>query len=102
MSTDAKKPSPKSEEKQVIQVLARPDVQKGVYSNLALIHHTKNEFIVDFLLQFGGEAQLVSRIILSPEHVKAFEQALKDNIQKYEGQFQERHNKPRKVSSRKS
>ena len=41
---------PKTEEiKSEVQVFATHEVQKGVYSNLALIHHTENEFIFDFI-----------------------------------------------------
>jgi hypothetical protein len=71
----------------MIPIITGPDVQKGRYSNVALIHHTENEFILDFLLQFAGEAQLVSRVILSPAHVRALKKALEDNLKKYEATF---------------
>ena len=48
------------------------DVAQGRYANLALIAHTKNEFILDFaLLQPQGGALVVSRILTSPQHAKA-------------------------------
>jgi hypothetical protein len=71
----------------MIPIITGPDVQKGRYSNVALIHHTENEFILDFLLQFAGEAQLVSRVILSPAHARALKKALEDNLKKYEATF---------------
>ena len=61
----------------------------GQYSNLAAIRHTKEEFIFDFAFIFpdGPKGKLVSRIILSPPHVKRFIEALQSNLKKYEGDF---------------
>lgn len=87
MNKQLKKVEEKKDQKQPINILVNPDVQKGVYSNVALIHHTKNEFIMDFLLQFGGEAQLVSRLIVSPDHMKALQKAINRNIEKYENEY---------------
>lgn len=64
-------------------ILANPEIQKGVYSNIAMIHHTENEFIIDFIMKFGYEGQLVSRVILSPEHIVALSKAITDNIEKF-------------------
>jgi len=77
-----------------MQVAADPEIRKGVYSNLAIISHQKEEFIVDFLLldprtqtPKGGQAILVSRVILSPGHMKRLYQAIGENIEKYERNF---------------
>jgi len=72
------------EQTKPIEILASPDVQKGVYSNIAVIHHTEQEFVIDFMLRLGSEGQLVSRVILSPSHMKAFSKAVLDNIKKFE------------------
>lgn len=64
--------------------VANFDITKGVYSNLALIHHTDNEFALDFFLQLAGRTQLVSRVILSPDHIKRLNKALEENIKKFE------------------
>jgi hypothetical protein len=69
------------------RITASPDAAKGVYSNIALIQHTRNEFIIDFLLRLTGEAQLVSRVILSPQHVAALLKALALNKKKFEDMF---------------
>jgi len=69
------------------RIVAQPEVAKGVYSNLAIIQHTRNEFVIDFLLKLTAEGQLVSRIILSPQHAIALLNALKINIDKYEDYF---------------
>jgi hypothetical protein len=93
MTDETKDPASKSQGKNVIPILSSPDIQKGVYSNVALIHHTENEFILDFLMQVGGEAQLVSRVILSPPHCRLLKKALEDNLDKYEQQFGEKRTK---------
>jgi len=64
------------------------ETAKGQYSNLAVFSHTPNEFFLDFaLMQPQGMAQVVSRIITSPQHAKALMQSLADNIRKYEAQY---------------
>ncbi|APD09657.1 MULTISPECIES: DUF3467 domain-containing protein [Thermus] len=64
------------------------DTALGRYTNLALIAHTKNEFILDFaLLQPQGGAMVVSRIITSPGHAKALLRSLAENVARYEETF---------------
>lgn len=78
----------KNEEiRQEVQVSATHEVQKGVYSNLTLIRHTENEFIFDFIMKFGSETQLVSRVIISPNHMKALIDASTENFKKFEEKF---------------
>ena len=66
-----------------------PEAAGGTYSNLAVISHSKTEFIIDFAAIFPGFSgpQVRSRIIMAPEHCKRLLGALADNISKYEGQF---------------
>ena len=59
------------------------NVFKGVYSNFALIKHTKREFIIDFVFQEGEQAELISRIIMGPEQTKDFQNALNRNIESF-------------------
>jgi len=60
----------------------------GRYANVAVIAHTKDEFIIDFALAYPGQAPLVgSRVITSPSHAKAFLRSLEDNLRKYEQRF---------------
>ena len=87
MNKKIKKNGIRKETKQPMNILVNLEAQKGVYSNVALIHHTKNEFIMDFLLQLGGEAQLVSRVILSPVHMAALQKAINQNIEKYKNEY---------------
>lgn len=62
------------------------DIAEGEYSNLAIITHSNQEFILDFVRMAPGtpKAKVKSRIILTPQHAKRFMRALADNVRKYE------------------
>ena len=77
-----------NEQKQ-ISIDLKPEVAKGNYSNLAIISHSHSEFIIDFAEMLPGlpKPEIVSRIVMNPEHAKRLLNALSDNISKYEGQF---------------
>lgn len=79
------------------------EVAKGVYSNLALIAHGPTEFIMDYAAMLPGmpKANVVSRVIMAPEHAKRLMLALQENIMKYEqqyGQIQISGQKPRTIA----
>lgn len=95
MDKQTKKPEKKKDEPKEFQIIAHPDIRKGVYSNVALIRHTENEFLVDFLLHFRSETQLVSRVILSPNHMRALRKAIDNNLKKYEESYS-KNNKDKK------
>ena len=66
----------------------------GVYSNLMMISHRKEEFILDFLFvqpqrtpQGQAIANLRARVITSPEHMKRILKAMEENISRYEQAF---------------
>lgn len=60
---------------------------KGVYSNLARVTFTKNEFVFGFVFNVDSEAHLVSRVIVSPQHMKKLSEVIEDSIREYEKQF---------------
>lgn len=72
-----------------ISLELKPEVAKGHYSNLAIISHSRSEFIIDFATTLPGlpKPEIGSRIIMTPEHAKRLMNALFDNISKYEAQF---------------
>lgn len=72
-----------------IQINLSAEVAEGIYSNLAIIAHSSSEFVVDFVRTMPGvkQANVKSRIILTPEHAKKLLFALQENIGKYEKQF---------------
>jgi hypothetical protein len=77
-----------------MQITADNDTRRGNYSNLALISHRKEEFVVDFMFidpqtqtDKSDQAILASRVILNPGHMKRLYQAIGENIQRYEKNF---------------
>lgn len=72
-----------------INIEVKADVATGKYSNLAIISHSHSEFVLDFAAVLPGmpKAEVVSRILMNPEHAKRLLAALNDNISKYEAQF---------------
>ena len=56
----------------------------GKYANMMQVTHTPEEFILDFISGFPPAGELVSRLIVSPRHMKRIVRALMDNINKYE------------------
>jgi hypothetical protein len=67
------------------------EVAQGIYSNLAVINHSSSEFIIDYIRVMPGvpQADVKSRVILTPEHAKRLMNALQDNIKKYEEAYGE-------------
>lgn len=78
-------------EEKNIDIELRPEIAAGVYSNLAIITHSSNEFIMDFVQMMPGlpKPRVNSRVLMTPENTKRLLRALMDNIQKYESQFGE-------------
>ncbi len=69
---------------QEIKVNFPPDLQGGVYSNNMVVAHTKEEFILDFIMVAPPAGAVTARVIVSPGHMKRILVALQDNISKYE------------------
>lgn len=66
-------------------------VAEGVYSNLVMISHSPEEFIMDFIRVMPGvpKARVKSRIIVTPQHAKRLLGALAENIERYEQAYGE-------------
>ncbi|HNC72874.1 MAG TPA: DUF3467 domain-containing protein, partial [Chitinophagales bacterium] len=62
------------------------DIADGEYANLAIITHSNQEFVVDFVRLTPGvpKAKVKSRIILTPQHAKRLMMALGENVRKFE------------------
>ena len=67
-----------------IQVTLPEHLRSGSYSNNMIVSHSKEEFILDFLMVAPPTGTVISRIILSPGHIKRVVAALQENIAKYE------------------
>ena len=75
---------PPPPQQQQIQVQLDPKVGEGIYSNLA-------EFFIDFARYLPGlpKAVVQARIVMTPAHTKQLFNALKENIERFEGNFGE-------------
>ena len=72
---------------QEIQINFPPDKQGGVYANNMVVAHSKEEFILDFMLVAPPNGVVNARIIMSPGHVKRVIAALAQNLKHYEEKF---------------
>jgi hypothetical protein len=72
-----------------IQIDVDDTTAQGSYSNLVLINHNENEFVLDFayLQPSAPRARVRARIISSPRHTKRLLRALEHNLRRYEERF---------------
>ena len=79
------------DKKNELQIELTPEVATGLYSNLAVISHSANEFFLDYISVAPNmpKAKVQARIIMSPENAKNLLFALRDNVAKYEATFGE-------------
>lgn len=59
------------------------------YANIAIISHSPEEVVLDFAQTLPGkeEAQVVSRVVMTPRNAKMLLKALENNIKTYEENF---------------
>jgi len=74
-------------EKKEMKIRIPEGLQAGVYANNTLVSHTREEFILDFMMAAPPTGTVVSRVILSPGHLKRFINTLQTNLQKHEQAF---------------
>jgi hypothetical protein len=74
-------------QQQEVKVNFAQELQGGVYSNNMVVSHTKEEFIMDFMMIVPPVGTVTSRVILSPGHMKRMISALQTNVKQYEATF---------------
>jgi hypothetical protein len=72
-----------------IQVKFPDHLQGGAYANNMVVSHTKEEFVMDFLMVAPPAGSVTARVIVSPGHMKRILAALQENVSKYEDVFGE-------------
>jgi hypothetical protein len=72
---------------QEIQITTGDEMSRGRYSNNMAVSHSSEEFIIEWLLNSPSGTHLVSRIIVSPGHLKRIIEALSENLARYESRF---------------
>lgn len=75
------------EQPQQIQIQLSEKVARGRYANLANINWSPEEFTLDFAFLHPTGGQVVSRVIMSPGHVKRLAQLLQQSVMAYEQQI---------------
>jgi hypothetical protein len=63
------------------------EMSRGRYSNTMAVAHGPEEFVIDWFLQSPNGMHLVSRVIVTPSHMKRIVQALQENLERYENSF---------------
>ncbi len=76
-------------ELQEVKVNLPESIAAGAYTNNMLVRHTREEFIMDFMVIAPPRGQVTARVITSPSHMKRIVDALVTNIEKYEEKFGE-------------
>jgi hypothetical protein len=77
----------KPENMHQIEIITGDEMSRGRYSNSMMASHSADEFILDWLLTSPNGAHLVSRVIVSPAHIKRIINVLKENLDNYEKKF---------------
>jgi hypothetical protein len=78
---------PTEQQPQQIQVNTADELSRGRFSNNILIAHNQEEFILDWMLNSPNGMHLVSRLVVTPSHMKRIVAALEDNLRRYEQTF---------------
>ncbi len=70
-----------------VQVVFPDNLKGGAYSNLMVVTHTKEEFVLDYLMVTPPVGSVTARVVISPGHMKRMISALTENLNKYEFKF---------------
>jgi len=85
MTNQPNQPNAPRRKQQQIKI-EMPANLNAVYSNIALIMHTPNEFFVNFaqILPGVNKSQIHTRVVMTPTHAKLLYKALGENIERHE------------------
>lgn len=72
---------------QQISINTIDELSRGRFSNTMFVAHSPEEFIIDWMNNSPNGMHLVSRIIVTPGHMKRILAALSDNMSRYEENF---------------
>jgi len=72
-----------------LQIKAADEVARGVFANLALMHHNEGEFIFDFVFVEPQRpvGQVVSRVVMTPRSTKRLLAGLQEIVRRFEERF---------------
>jgi hypothetical protein len=72
---------------QTLNIKIGDEEQKGRYSNLLRIAHSREEFILDFINLVPPQGVVTARVVTSPGHLKRIVRALQENLERYEAAY---------------
>lgn len=74
-----------------ISIVVKDELALGTYANFASIVHNFAEFIIDLgrIVPGREHVEVVSRVVMTPVHVKQLLRALAENVAIYERNFGE-------------
>ena len=72
---------------QTVNIKIGDEEQKGRYSNLLRIAHSREEFILDFINLVPPQGVVTARVVTSPGHLKRIVRALQENLERYESAY---------------
>ena len=78
---------PEQPAKKEIKIAFPEGLRGGAYANSMFATHTKDEFILDFVMVSPPAGTVTARVITSPGHMKRMVAALTENVKKYEAKF---------------
>jgi hypothetical protein len=78
---------PEQPAKKEVKIAFPESLRGGVYSNNMFVAHTREEFVLDFMLVTPPMGSVTARVITSPGHMKRMVAALTENLKKYEAKF---------------
>jgi hypothetical protein len=70
-----------------ITINTADEMSRGRFSNTMFVAHSPEEFVIDWMNNSPNGMHLVSRIIVTPGHMKRILAALSDNMSKYEEKY---------------
>ena len=73
--------------KQQVKIAFPESLRGGAYANNMFVAHTREEFILDFMMVTPPAGSVTARVVISPGHMKRMVAALKENLDKYESKF---------------
>jgi len=73
--------------KKEVKIAFPESIRGGVYANSMFATHTREEFILDFMMVTPPLGSVTARVITSPGHMKRMVSALAENLKKYEARF---------------
>lgn len=68
-----------------------PELESGVYSNLAMVMHSQSEFVLDFIQMIPQQnsSKVRSRVIMTPDNMKRLLRVMIGNMNAFEKEYGE-------------